>query len=149
MNMNVVIKNHRRTAIILSNPSFKLLPGENDVPSEVWDSNKKSRSVEMWLEAGYLVDCTDLTKARPLAVDTNITSVPDMLRNIQKCNRVELLAEWGSVDDRTEVRKAIMSRIDDLKLDKEKSIPKVVVDDPTEKPKKKRGRPKSARRKKE
>jgi hypothetical protein len=129
--MNIVIKNMRPTSIHLAPsstealdpqgevkdvvPGIKLVPGANDVPAEIWEYNRKRRVVRQYLDAGYLKE-TKLKKAVNLAKSPKSLTVEEMLKHVGKITEETsyILDDWGKLDDRAPVRKAIEAKKKEL-----------------------------------
>lgn len=149
--MNVVIKNTRPARVILTRPLVTLLPGENNVDAEAWESNKKVKSVQLWLDKGYLVERSKQLKARPMLEDTTVVDLEELEGNVARCNKPEVLKRWAKNDQRSVAHKMIERRLIELEkeakdsaVDVEFTEPSIQVPEKIEKkPKKGKSRKKS------
>lgn len=154
--MNIVIKNTRASRVILTRPEVTLLPGENNVDAEAWESNRKLKSVQLWLDKGYLVENNRRHKARPMLEDTTVVDLDELRGNVARCDKPAVLNRWAKNDSRREVHKLIDKRLRELEResnDPEETITDVepmiqVSDDIKSKPKTKKKKSERARKNK-
>ncbi len=93
--------------------AYKLLPGENDVPEDLWDAVKGNPGVKIAIACRTLVNKGEGNAKSILAGLDNLA--PDTaLRHIGNTENVKLLNEWRGNTENLGLRKAIEERVLEL-----------------------------------
>jgi len=108
-----------------------LLPGQNNVDAEVWESNKKVKSVQLWLDKGYLVEHSKQLKARPMLEDTTVVDLEELQKNVSRCDKPEVLKRWAKNDQRPEAYKMVERRLIELEKEAKDSASDVEFTEPS------------------
>ncbi len=130
--MNIVIQNNAQALIELppvdavANDdgsvtdgyiAYRLLPGENNVPSAYWDKIKSNKAVRIYLAsdvpkgngARYLVNKGEGEAKQTLDGLDNI-SEDSAVKHISKCESTHMLSQWAEGTEKRGLLKAIDER---------------------------------------
>ncbi len=115
---NLVIRNTQPRLVQLppvqpGYSSYRLSPGENDVPSEYWAVVTKNRAVKGFLAAKILENLGE-GKAQALINNLDKLHPSDALKHISKCENVKLLNDWKKGTESIGLRTAFEERIGEL-----------------------------------
>lgn len=93
--------------------AYRLLPGENDVPEELWNAVKGNPGVKIAIACKTLVNMGE-GKAKSILAGLDNLSPDIALRHIGNCENVKLLNEWRGNTENLGLRKAIEERVLEL-----------------------------------
>ena len=111
---NLVIEN--TTARLLMGPAVggaqpvRLLPGQNNVASDVWADLSKNRTVKQWLALGD-VKSNGAGQAAKLDEGLGVLTDAEAAQRIARCDDVKILGDWMSKADRVELRQMCEAQI--------------------------------------
>ncbi len=127
--MNIVILNKKPRLVELPNvppkvskngkveregfTAYRLLPGENDVPSEYWDLVKGNPGVKILL-ATEIIKNKGEGKAKTLLAGLDNLSGDVALKHVGNCENIQVLNDWKSGTENLGLRKAIDERVLEL-----------------------------------
>lgn len=127
--MNIVIKNHAKTLVELPDVpvkidkngkvlregfiAYRLLPGENDVPSEYWDLIKGNPGVKIFLAANKIENMGEGT-ARSILAGLDKLAPDAAIRHVGACENLDVLKDWRKNTDNIGMRKLIEERMLEL-----------------------------------
>jgi|GEM_PF-4001625 len=115
---NLVVVNMRASAVLLSKPQFKLVPGENNVPASVLKSNRENPNgvVESWFDPdyGFLSVKKGAKKARPLSENLAHLDIARAKDLVERCPNMDALRRWARTEKRSEINRALSKRMAEL-----------------------------------
>lgn len=107
--------------------AFRLLPGENNVPSEYWAIVKSNPGVRIALATGSIRNTGEGTASVTLASLDKISASAAMT-HIGNCENVQVLSDWKANTQNIALRKAIEERVLELIASADGSAPAPQVD---------------------
>jgi len=89
-----------------------LMPGENDVPKSYWDKVKSHKVVKMYLNSAVgILQEKGTGKAKRYADGLDSLEKHEAIRQIAKCDQVQILKDWKDGTNQKTLKTACTKRI--------------------------------------
>lgn len=97
----------------------RLLPGENDVPKDIWERVRTHKTVKMYLDCDILFDHGP-GKARKLTDGLDALEKFQAIAQIEKCDAPKILKDWYSKTSKIDLRNKLQDKLTAIEAEKSK-----------------------------